>query len=208
MRYADLSLGDKVQITEYTTETMCGWKDKHKELVGQIGLVVAINAYTKYSYPEICITVRLSSGKEYQFRTYEHWCKTNITLVEKGRGWVTPGIDYLFTEEELQSFRYTEFLYKLTQIDQRYNGFSNAATYLAWLYLNQEPKFHKNLQYLYRKDGTINPNKITKWFYALKLKIDAWALDVQCDIPAEFIKHNRPKPGVYWSEVADNFKRE
>lgn len=132
-----------------------------------------------------------------------------MELVRKGRGVAIPGEDYELTEGEKKELRWRAFEQKLLGIDWSYNGYSNAATYLAALYLRNERAWHDTkLPSLRRKDGSLNPNRVEKAFTDLGLKVDDWAFGFPIDIPTEFANYalGRYRPKVNWQEVADEFK--
>lgn len=129
-------------------------------------------------------------------------------LVRKGEGVCTPGIHYAFNEEELQAQRWVAFLAKLAAHDASHQGFVNLPTYLAWLYLNNESRWHAEAQRIRRKDGTVNPDKVFAAFRRLGLSVQPDAFECPIDVPAEFARRSLGAltPRINWEEVAANFK--
>lgn len=108
------------------------------------------------------------------------------------------------SNQELYQKRREVFNHQVSLLDQSFEGFANAATYLAWLYLNNEPRFHNWLQGNRRKDGSVNPNKVQKEFLRMGIEIDDWAS--QPIISTEEFK--APPPKINWREVAENFNQQ
>jgi hypothetical protein len=134
---------------------------------------------------------------------------TEVKLLEKGPGTITPGVSYEFTAEETRKQRWAAYLVKLAAADQTHQGWSNAATCLARQYLVQEPAFHSWLSRNRRNDGTVNADKVKKWFGQNKLKVDDWALEPIIEPPAEFAQYSNPlRPSIDWVEIADSFSEK
>ena len=199
----------------------------------QIGDVVSVAEYrsnpgmngSTWLEPSIARVVILSVGKKYQWQRnneyatvreiqapsdeYAHsntrWGVSleHVSLVAKGSGSVTPGVDYEFTPEELRQQRFEAYKAKLAAVDQSHEGWTNAATWMAHLYLTQESAFHGWLKQNRRKDGTVNVNKLRKLFSQSGIKLDAWVLEAPIDPPAEFVGYAHPyMPRVNWEELA------
>ncbi|UUZ75473.1 hypothetical protein LP414_27545 [Polaromonas sp. P1(28)-13] len=93
----------------------------------------------------------------------------HLELVKKGPGAYTPGVSVPFSQRELSDQRTAAFRQKFLDTPvPTHEGFVNAATYLAWLYLNNDSGFMGTVASLRRMDGTINPNKIEKEFKYLQ----------------------------------------
>lgn len=132
-----------------------------------------------------------------------------LDLVQKGPGRFELGVTHPYAPWELKMERYGHVLQRFMSHDWTHQGFSNAATFLAWLYLSQEEGLVDRLRAMRRVDGTVNENKVAKLFYTARLTIDPWAYEIPFHVPAEFSGWvSRFKPCVDWREVADQFSEE
>ncbi|WCD44228.1 hypothetical protein Lumi_089 [Xylophilus phage Lumi] len=134
-----------------------------------------------------------------------------IELVAQGPGRFVLGETHPYAEIELKTQRYNVLLDRFFKIDQTHQGFTNAATFLAWLYLSQDSAWHAVWPRMWRADGTINSDKIKAWFQRQGMKVDDWAFEPPLDVPEEFQHHSYThlmRPKVMWNEVAAMFKRE
>lgn len=186
-----LNLGDVIQFTEYMVGHMnCAGPFRMDEMIGVQAIVVQINM----DRGDICHHVRYLTGNKVggqdwvyltSYGTYSSYHPGKCFEVIKVGNGEPPveGVDYVLTEDEYRQRRYIAFTNTLSF---EYEGWCNAASYLAHLYLNNERTFHNMLPQLRRKDGTINPDKVKKAFHQLKLKIDDWAYECPRECPEEF----------------------
>jgi len=132
-----------------------------------------------------------------------------VSLLAKGDGKrPVPGLTYPFLPVQLRDIAYFEWDWLMRHTDHRHNGFDNLATHLAWLYLNNESKALQAVRRQYRKDGSVNPNKVAKIFKEHGLKIDDWALEPQIDPPAGIRVWDKHRPHVNWEQVAYEFRKD
>lgn len=210
-RLKGIEVGDTIRIVHLMVGRMyiatpCSWS------IGRLAIVTSIKPYqylssTSHYSSSVGIRILDTDVPYNEFDIDDHKYET-IELVSKGDGRAVGGIHYNFTEAELKDQRFEAFRYKCSQHDFTYEGFSNAATYLAWLYLNNCNTFIiRDRTQMARKDGTLNPGKIHKYFYAAGLSVDDWALECPLDTPEEFKHYNNREyiPTVNWAEVALNF---
>ncbi|MCC5612179.1 hypothetical protein LC612_36995, partial [Nostoc sp. CHAB 5834] len=81
-----------------------------------------------------------------------------------------------------------------------YEGYTNAPTYLAALYLRADGRHNQAVRSMTRKDGSINPNRVRKYFYGAKLQIDDWAW-----FTPGVVERNEFRNEVNWAEIAKEF---
>jgi hypothetical protein len=117
-----------------------------------------------------------------------------VELVHPGDGTVLPGRDYEFTQLELAQARFNA-------MDHTYQGYTNAATFLAALYLRADAPHHNAVLGMVKANGRINPQRLENYFRRSKLVIDEWAQYAQ-GLPKriEFCLC------VNWQEVATEFE--
>lgn len=203
---AGLRVGDTVRVKPYQVQSMSGlWAES-----GKSGCTAIVTGFKRdYSwrsrYTHAVLRV-LSRDGQSAWQDSEPFDR--LELVERGPGHFVLGQTHPFTPDELRHQRWQAFVQKLEHLDLSHQGFCNPATFLAWLYLNQEPAAHAALRGYVRKNGTINPNRVEKLFRQLKLTVDPWAFECPLDMPAEFSKHLNPaarRQRVDWQEVAGTF---
>lgn len=201
-----IEIGDTVLIQPYTTQTMSG-NSYPGSASNKTGVVIRLSK--SYDWMSYCDngTVRVLA-KDDDTAVEELRPLAKLSLVSKGNGTVVLGQTHPFSKQELREQRWDSFVSKVQAVDLQHVGFKNGATFMAWMYLDQEAKVHAALPRLRRKDGTIHPNKLNKLFRQCKFQIDEWAFKCPLDLPEEF-KH-RPNPvkdrqALDWTEVADQF---
>lgn len=82
--------------------------------------------------------------------------------------------------------------------EQKYQGYSNAATFLAALYLANDCNAYTALHKARQEDGTIRADDVKSIFLRHGLRVDSWA--------CQYDKTRTPK--VNWAEVAEDFATE
>lgn len=205
--------GDRLKVKPYKTQSMNGeWWDGY--MVGRecwvIGFGRSYNRKCKPNTPlsgfdEAQVVYMPEHGKEcYTWVDIEL-----LELVEVGKG--RPpliGIDTPLPEYYVEHTPVEDWLYRFRNFNQTYEGFTNAATYLADLSLRNDRIAMCSLPHLRRKDGSINPSKIAKLFSQRKLSVDEWALELPIDPLEGWVNSwlTRFKPKINWVEVAHNFK--
>jgi len=70
---------------------------------------------------------------------------------------------------------------KKRQAEIRYQGWTNAGTWMMALYLMQEPRFLPGARQILRKDGTLNPSKFWRYCSEFCVKLDDWVKDLPRD---------------------------
>lgn len=200
-------VGDTVRVKKCIIGRLTALPCEDESVVGQLAIVTTKHVPDGRTY-DASITARvLSNGKtlHHNWRDREY---QSFELVAKGKGVCVPGVDYAFTEDELRGQRLSAFVDRIKAHDFRHEGFTNAATYLAALYLLNDGPTRPLLQGLRRKDGSLNPTRLERLFYQRKMTIDEWAYQCPVDTPAEFERYNIPqlhtRAGLRWQEVADH----
>lgn len=204
-----LNPGDTVRIKDYLVTNLYG-QDYPGRYCGKQGVVIKL--YEQGRWPLFAdVTLRvmaddLSSAVEALVPSQ------HLELVERGPGFFKLGQTHPFSEQELSEQRWERYVQACQAAELTHEGFANPATFLAWMYLNQEPSAHHRLCQFVRKDGRINPNKVQKLFSDSKLDVDAWAYEFPVPVPAEFAAKRWGHPiaerlQVNWQEVADTIAR-
>lgn len=195
-----MQIGDLVRIVSYKIGRLYPNPIDDPEVVGQLALVVRTDAECKRYFLRLVDKPRTAYTEIYDVYTH-------LELIERGKS-IVPGIDYPMTDSEWNDVILEDLAWKYDRLNFRHQGFSNYPTFLAHLYLNNESSFVNNVQHLWRKDGTINPDKIQKEFNRLKLKIEPEAFYIPMDFPSTHAYlESRWAPRVNWKEVADCFAR-
>lgn len=213
--YKSLQPGDVVRVTRYMVDRLSALGPMHDESVeGREAVVISLNQKCEPYLGPRSVSLRLLENNQ----NSPHWISFDrypaddwsAELVRRGRGFVTAGVDYQLSPNEAQDLRFEELKRRLHSIDWSYQGYSNAPTFLAALYLRNHAPFMASLASLRRRDGTINPNKVERAFRDARLSVDPWAYCFPIDIPDEFKHHSlgRYQPQVKWSEVAADFTAE
>jgi len=119
-------------------------------------------------------------------------CDAEVLAV--GDGTLIPGISYRLCEQELWDARFAAY-------DFTFQEYRNYPTFLAALYLRQDYKHVEAVRTMRRKDGTVNPVRLEKYFAAAPdLRIEESEM-YQGDFPARTIY----RQSVDWAEVANDF---
>lgn len=79
--------------------------------------------------------------------------------------------------------------------EQKYQGYTNAATYLAALYLANDFGAYTDLHKARQADGTIKADDVKNIFIRHGLRVDNWVCEYD----------NTKRPQVNWTEVAEDF---
>lgn len=202
--YKDFRPGDVVEVTRYLIGRLYPPAVPCEKTIGQQGVVT--RTWKKYDWGYWCCAVRLFNGASIIID--DHGYKA-VKLVRQGDGQCIPGVTYPFNEDELRQHRWDALVAKLASIDNRTEGYSNPATYLAALLLRNDSAALEQIVRMRRKDGTVNADKVRAVFRQRKLELDTWVFEPRVDIPDEF-KHWRWKLytglDVNWPEVARDFR--
>lgn len=204
-----IEIGDTVYVTPYKTQSMDGyWSAGY--LSGTTGVVTGLRKdYDWRSTPNLAL-IRVLSEDGKDARSCERKID-GLKLVAKGPGRFELGVTHPFSEEELKKQRWDAYVVRAHLHDLTHQGYSNPATFLAALYLDQSTAFRAQLPDMWRKDGTVNADKVRKAFGQLGMTIDPWAYECPVEAPEEFQHHINPiraKLNVNWDEVAAEFTRD
>lgn len=205
------NIGDTVRILPYQVTTMYGYKMEGYGS-GQVGKISRLSQDYDWRRAPTHAEVEwlTDNGAEHYSGSYP---LGGLEVVAKGDGTFIPGVTLPFSQRELREQRWTAFEAAANAVDWTHEGFSNAASFLAWVYLNQDPRARAQLCAMQRKDGSVNPGKVEKLFGHMGLTIDDWAYACPLDIPNEFLTRLNSNPVrnrqcVNWQEVADQFHRD
>jgi hypothetical protein len=120
----------------------------------------------------------------------------DLEVLKVGDGTVIPGISYRLCEKEIWDAKYEAY-------DFTFEGYTNAPTHLAALYLQQDSGHRSALKGMLRKDNTINPKRISEYFRKTpSLTIDDWA-----PLQGNFPVRSEYRQGVDWDEIAAEFNQ-
>lgn len=209
-----IEVGDIVRIKSYKTCAMDGTlsEGRYQHKIGFIESTRYLYKCEWESRKELVVQFPLPETEKWQLKECCVFRADGVKLIEKSRRGpgVLPiaGIDYEIPRSWDKWITFFEWEWNFKKTDQTFEGFSNAATYLAWLYLNNDKRALDLLISWRRKDGTINANKVRKAFYERGNKIDDWALELPIDVPApikDWAYTDKYKPRVDWKEVAYEF---
>lgn len=216
VKTAAFKIGNKVRVKRYEVQTMSGlWVDGW--MVGMEGYVQGFSKDYDWRRDFNQATVRLYSDMDKNTGEYEHVysCEVpldNLELIEACEGEVVPGKTCPFSRSELREMFVKQQLAEVEKYDFSAQGYKNMATHIAAMYLNQDSRFHRQLERMRRADGTVNPNKVRKAFDSLGLEVD----DSAFEIPEAFMAAKkgyyrniidaiRAHQSIDWNEVADDF---
>lgn len=202
-----LEVGDLIHVVNIVYTTIQGYRHEAEEFRDCNAVVTSVTEhYAWIRRVDIPATGRI----------HRHSSDSSSISILKRNTSILPGVDYMLFDQEWDQIDTAITEWYALRFDDSYQGFCNPATYLAHLYLNNESTFHRMLPSLWRKDGTINPEKVKKAFKTLKLKIDEWAYECRFTAPIFqkekfelFSKRVALRLGqVDWNEVAAQFKRK
>lgn len=117
-----------------------------------------------------------------------------VDLVDLGDGHVIAGRDYELNQLELARARFA-------QMDLTYQDYTNAATFLAALYLRADAVHHRAVLGMVKANGRINPTRLANYFAKSGLRIDDWAHYAEGMPQREEFRLT-----VNWAEVAQEFE--
>lgn len=160
------------------------------------------------------MTAYLESTNERGNLEYGHALIMSLRLISKGRGVFEVGVDRPLSNSELQHQRSTELVSRIRLHDYSYEGFDNAATFLAHMYLNNESGFHKWVKANRRKDGTVNAGKVQREWFRQCFEIDSWAYEIPVhheegyDYLHFVTEIHMKKARINWNQVAERFSEK
>ena len=197
----NLLLGDVVRATYEVGRMAAGgpWLETSG------GVVISLRKQYDWQHEATLATIRNVDPEVF---CAEHDIKISgvEAVLQVGTGEVIPGITYQFSKHELYEQRMRVLEAEFTTIDWTYQGWSNAMTFLANAYLQQEPRAHAWIAQAKRRNGSINPNKIAKIFSDLKLSVDSWSNQYPV-VSEEMLAVKWLKwPRINWQEIADEWK--
>lgn len=197
-----IEIGDTVRILpRYVESARCQGQSLLTRESGHIGFVV--DSVVSHGTRKLIVRYLPEDAYDASFVTLFPYC---LRLIAKGDGSSEP---FVLSPREVYLNRLYEHQAKLAACDVSHQGFSNAATFLAVLYLKNDAKALAEVIALQRKDGTVNPDKLNKLFYRNGFTIDAWAYESPIKTPEalEGVQF-RLRNSIDWQEVANEFKRE
>jgi hypothetical protein len=203
-----LRVGDTVRVKPYQTQNMSGhWSEAY--LSNRTGVIISLHADYSWRREPTHARIRMPEG-DGDGTWNSDAALAQLELVSKGNGTFELGVTHPFSPKELRLQRWADFQARANAADLSHQGYSNRATFLAWMYLNQEPKVHAELPHLWRQDGTINPNKLHGLFARYQMEIDEGAYMCPLETPVDLVGYGNPiraKLGINWDEVAAEFTR-
>jgi hypothetical protein len=212
-KYSHIEVGDKVRVTRYVIGRLYPDARDDPDTVGKLFLVCEITPLLwrssgkvrGYSYK----LRRLEQSLRYPFTQIDSDdSQEGMELISKGDGTCIPGVHYQLNEKELVRQRWDAFDAVHKTVDYRHNDWSNAASWMANMYLTQEKRHADAILQMKRKDGTVNPAKIEKYFYRSGLRLEDWVFKCKLDVPEEFGRWGfrvRTPTMPDWQEIADEF---
>jgi hypothetical protein len=207
-----IEIGDLVKVKDFKSLSMrCQGQYEDNWASGKEGFVVSICPlwdYDWYKHHRDAARILINTGGEYDNAYVIKAVIKNLIVLKKGNGRVPRmGFEYPIPPFIERLCKLYDWDWKMRHHDHSYEGFVNAATFLAWFYIKNDQKCLNAVTSQRRKNGTINPEKIRKMFYQYKLKVDDWAFEHPIK-PPEGYNHvlvDRWKPKVNWLEIAGNF---
>lgn len=203
-------IGDTVYVNPYKTRNMNG------ELVegwpsGKTGIILKLTKKYDWQRAPTGVNLRIMSDDGRNAESAWMCPIEHLTLVSKGPGRVELGVTHPFSQDELREQRWEAYVEAAHAADLTHQEFCNQATFMAHLYLDQDTRFRKELPSLWRKDGTVNPDKVRKAFHRLGLQVDPEVFECPVEAPEEFRLRPNPIAGklnIDWDEVAAEFTRD
>lgn len=203
----NIQVGDTVRIRPYLNKNMHG--ESHPGcLSGQVGVVMRLRKDYHWRSGETDASIR------YFYNDGTCASETSRPLNEldiesKGTGEVILGVTHPFSPRELYDQRLKAFDAKIKATVVKWDGWSNAATYQAFLALNTDQDARRRIDAIRRKDGSVNTNKLRDIFNQFGFEVADWALEPIIDIPEEF-EHEIHRHGwrqrIDWDEIAAEIK--
>lgn len=210
-------MSEKSDVLGRTHSEICGWLPSNKEIpvgsevvlhghsrsgrqgfaqfyAGHHAVVTAFHPCRRRIWtPTVTVRVIEPVNAMEAFANFGTVDASQVEVVRVGDGTVVPGESYQLCKIEVLRKRFAE-------MDHRYEGFKNPATYLAHLYLRTDAKHHQAVLGMIRSNFTINPTRLGNYFRKEGLKIDDWAW-----VPEGFPPHHEFSRAVAWEEVAEEF---
>lgn len=212
-KYEHIQIGDTVRITRYKIGIMTENPVDDDAKIGKLCIVTQVDTVLYRSgYPDYTAYTLRYCEPPHEWGVYP-FCQVRsgsrhqeMELVTKGNGTCTPGVDYQFTKGELFEQRWDAFLEQHAKMDYTYEGWTNAATWLAAFLITNNQGALEAVYRMRRKDGTVNAKKIQKLFVDRRFVLEAWTLECKLEVPQEFKGRYIPDlPRVNWQEIADDF---
>lgn len=206
-----LKPGDKVKISPYKVQSMRYQGQLENAWASNMeGWIVSLKKSRTWMASDDSALIVVMPTDDYSREMYITESLDVVQLLEAGKNRLPLiGIDTPLPEYYARHTIYEDYEYKDRKADKRFQGYTNAATHLAALYLANDYGAYQALHRERRADGTINPNKVEKIFKQFKLVVDAWAFEPFIPFPHNW---NGPthvyKPRINWAEVAEDFSAE
>lgn len=206
-----IEIGDLVKVRDFKSlSRRCQGQYEDSWMSGKEGLVMSIGPLWNYDWCKHyrdAASILFCPADNYGDAWESKVAIENLILLKKGNGrYPRMGFEYPIPPAIERLCRLYDWDWKMRHHDHSHEGFSNAATYLAWVYIKNDQRCLSAVVSQRRKNGTINPDKVRKIFYQHNLRVDDWAFNYPIDLP-ELLNHSlitRWKPKVNWLEVAGN----
>lgn len=121
--------------------------------------------------------------------------REHVQVLTVGDGTLLPGADYELCRKEKLDAAFAEH-------DSTFEGYSNMPTFVAALYLRQDPKHQREVFRMVRQNGSINADRLRTYFYRhveyANMQDVAWW-------PDGFPEWSEYRFVVNWQEIADDF---
>lgn len=210
----DIRPGDKVRILPHETGPSYYPHIRYQHPAsGEIHVVEAMPPHTPWGsgyYSDATATLRYltdDGGHSWHFVHPSH-----LEVTEQGSGSFVPGVSLPFSERELSQQRWESYLERLRvalveEFRVGTNGFTNPATFLAALAIDNDPDALRFARGKRRADGSLNPCWARRAFKMTRTVIPEWALAPLVDVPGEFASRRIPEElrrGVLWTSVAEH----
>ncbi|MBC8737226.1 hypothetical protein F6X40_10445 [Paraburkholderia sp. UCT31] len=119
----------------------------------------------------------------------------SLEVLTVGDGTVMPRRDYVLSKREIYDARFAK-------MDHRIEGWTNAATFIAHLYLRNSHIHYEAMRAFRRAGGSINPARIKSYFYRNAIQIDDWA-----KFPEGFPRYDHYRYQIDWNSIAGEFNQ-
>lgn len=187
-----------------------GWVTSAAADVSMARALTTISTYV--ACPNDTVVVRILEEGDYKAENIRLPVEL-LELVEAGNGHLIIGETCPASPRELREGRLADFRRKLVKAEEaRGEGWSNAATFLAYTYLSQSNVAACEAARRRRKDGSIHPDKLHDVYEVMSQRgvipvVDDWAFEPALEIPAEFDHLANLRPSIQWREICAYMKK-
>jgi hypothetical protein len=223
--HIDFKPGDMASIIAHTWAPVLYPHDQRTEPASSGWVVVGVDRRLRcrgymLGHDEFTLEKLPEADTGWEQNQFRFIKREDLTLDKAGNGRFTRGVDIPFNLTQQRLIRFEAFRIKVaTAIVSRgsHEGWSNPATWHVNLCLTNNQRFTQGiLPTLWRKNGSINPNKLARWWHDMlgrKLiePIEDWMVASPIDIPEEFASWNLPELQalrIDWNEIAADLARK